>query len=259
MFGLQGIANPLLSGSQTSTGQTGLGTGQTNFPPGFAPPGLTQNPPPVASPVDAGVPITGQASQSGLTTQASDSSISGQAGQTGLTTQQVLTNGDGPGVSGQASETGLSSTTEIESTTPTDQTPPTSMASSTHAQADPSSTHPVISSAQPLEDATLPSVTSEAAVVTKSGSARRCESSSVSSLSRSEDSSSISSEGETRQSSRKTTRTAAHRADSCMADSESEGHHHVKKSNVVIGECQLFYNGGARTPAWAKEKAFIKR
>ena len=57
-YGLQGIVNPLLAGSQAptaavptvtgfGTGQNGcLGTGQAmSFPPGFVPPGLAQNAP----------------------------------------------------------------------------------------------------------------------------------------------------------------------------------------------------------------------
>ena len=261
MLGLQGIVNPLLSGSQAAaattgltgfgTGQTGLGTSQASFPPpGFAPPGLAQSAPPPSN-VNPG--LTGQASQSGLTTPllapASVSSVAGSTGQTGFTSsQQVLTTSGDLSVCGQAAH----------------QTPPTSMTSSTHPVEN--STHSLPNSVQSSEDTYTTSLPSTA---TNTGrSARQTKSSSISFSSLSDHSarSSLSSEGEPLQSSHKTGRVAgATNADSCVTDSsESEGGRTDIMSNGVGaarngGECQLFYSGGSRNPSWQNEKAFIKR
>ena len=269
MLGLQGIVNPLLAGGQapptaavpTATGQNGYGTGQngfgtvqngfgigqnrglgagqaTSFPPGFAPPGLAQNAPPPLPPV---VNSTFDVGQGNPSIPQASASVAG-CGELVSSSQQVLTtsaSGDDVSVYGQAA---------VDSVAPAQiQTPPTSVTSSTHLVEN--STH-------------------SAAATTTSRVTRRPESSSVSFSSRSEDSSSLSSEEEPLQSSRKLNHItgATTNADS----SESEGGHANKKLNnggglgggVINGgavtEC-LFYNGGARSPAWAKEKAFIKR
>ena len=281
MLGLQGIVNPLLAGGQapptaavpTAAGQNGFGTGQngfgtgqngfgtgqngfgtvqngfgigqngglgagqaTSFPPGFAPPGLAQSAPPPPPVVNSTFDV-GQGSPS--IPQAS-ASVAG-SGELVSSSQQVLTtsaSGDDVSVYGQAA---------VDSVAPAQtQTPPTSVTSSTH----------------PVENS------AHSAAANTSRVTRRPKSSSVSFSSRSEDSSSLSSEEEPLQSSRKLNHItgATTNADS----SESEGDHANKKLNngrggeggVINGgavtEC-LFYNGGARSPAWAKEKAFIKR
>ena len=252
MLGLQGIVNPLLAGSQapptaavpTATGQNGFGTVQngfgigqnTSFPPGFAPPGLAQNAPPPPPPV---VNSTFDAGQGNPSIAQASASVAG-SGELVPSSQQVSTtsaSGDDVSLYGQAA---------VDSVAPAQtQTPPTSVTSSTH----------------PVENSTH-----SAAATTTSRVTRRPESSSVSFSSRSEDSSSLSSEEEPLQSSRKLNHItgATTNADS----SESEGDHAKKLNNGGLGggvinggavtEC-LFYNGGARSPAWAKEKAFIKR
>lgn len=259
ILGLQGIANPLLGGTQApaaatgltgyGTGQTGLGTSQTSFPPGFAPPGLAQSVPPpgIVNPaVDTGV--TGQAGLSGLTTppQASASVLSVASSQ-----QVSTTSGDDLSACAQTADSAVLP----------HQTPPTSVTSSTHPLEDPS--HSLPSSAHPSEDTTpLPSAATNRSVrQTKSSSL------SFSSLSDHSARSSLSSEGEPPQSSRKFRPAAGvANADSCVTDSsESEGGRARNSNNAggaggsCGGECQLFYSGGARSPAWAKEKAFIKR
>ena len=253
MLGLQGIVNPLLAGSQgptaavpTAANLNGFGTGQnggvgtsqaTSFPPGFAPPGLAQRAPP--PPVVNHTVDIGQRSQSIPPAPASLSSVAAGSNEPVSSQQVSTTSGDDVSLYGQAA---------VDSMTPAhNQTPPISVTSSTHS----------------VENLTH-------SVAATSRATRPPESSSVSFSSQSEDSSSLSSEGETLQSSRKLNHVtgATTNADSCATDSsESEGGHAKKLNNGggggavnggAVTEC-LFYSGGARSPAWAKEKAFIKR
>ena len=249
---LQGIANPLAG--QASC-QTGLGSGQVSFPPpGFAPPGLAQNNKPaqhgpvVSSLVGGSGNRQNVAGQTGMTTQPvsaslssastiSDQISSGQASLTALTTQKGMTSLTAPHV---------------------EQAPPTSTASSTHDQPHSNLAHPSSSSTHLSEAATVPSVLSEAAVVIGNGGSAQSRFSSSSLSSPTDDSSSLSSEGEILRSSHK----LGSCAESCLADSESEvqGTSEERKTAArVSGESQLFFSGGAQSPSWTKEKAFIKR
>ena len=249
---LQGIANPLAGQA------TGLRSGQVSFPPpGFAPPGLAQNNKPaqhgpVVSSLVGGSgnqqDVTGQTSQTGMTIQPVSASLSSASTISGQTS------------SGQPSLTRL--TTQKGTTSLTaphvDQAPPTITASSTHDQPHSNLAHPSSSSTHLSEAATVPSVLSEAAVVIGNGGSAQSRFSSSSLSSPTDDSSSLSSEGEILRSSHK----LGSCAESCLADSESEvqGTSEERKMAArVAGESQLFFSGGAQSPSWTKEKAFIKR
>ena len=270
MLGLQGIPNPLIG---QTTGQAGFATGQTSFPPGFAPPSLTRTstvaahtvPSPLTTPVADGSALnaSGLASQTGLTgttqTASTTSGATGQASQTGLTctTQAAST---ASGATGQTSQTEHTQTTNLASATPQDEPDPATTTQhaptidSSHQTSNP--IHPTVSSTQLDADSTLLSATSVVIAVANGRSAGGHKSSSTSSSLLSDDSSSVSSEGEALQSSRR----RGNHVDSCLADSESENQQmRAEEKSAVAGESQLFFSGGAQSPAWAKEKAFIKR
>ena len=270
ILGMQGIANSLVS--QAGSGQTSKGTGEAGLetnqatvpPPGFAPPGLTQ-----ATAAGQKVPAT---------TEGRDH-VTSQASQTGQTSQQLPVTSVATTTASeicvdlsqceQTSQTSLTTQTGTSSSVapPTTSAASTSPIQATFEHVNQSSTHPASSSTYPSEVAGIPSDSPEPtavvvdreptrAVLSNGGSVRsRISSSSVSS--HSDNTSSLSSEGESLQLSRK----YGSRGDSCLADSENEAK--VKfssgRSDFVPGEGQLFFSGGAVSPAWAKEKAFIKR
>ena len=241
MLGLQTIPNPLIA---QKTGQTGLKPGQA--PPGFAPPSQSQ------SATTQNVTSVGNGCVSGET---------GQTSQTGQAIQEmcmpVVENGQHSGLTGQTSQANAGNNI-ITGTARQSTSTPSAQPTSSHApqMADPA--HLTNGPTHPSEDATIPSVATEAAVVASGGSAKGRVSSASSSRSSVSSSISSSSEGETLQSFRRRTV----REDSCLADSESEALHSRvgwRKAEVVPGSSQLYFSGGVQNPAWTMEKAFIKR
>ena len=242
MLGLQSIPNPLVA---QKTGQTGLKPGQA--PPGFAPPSQSQS-----------------ATTQNVTSVGNDC-VSGETGQTSQTGQAILCtpiveNGQHSGLTGQTSQANAVNNI-ITTPSGTAQEPtstPSAQPTSSHAPQITDPAHLTNGPTHPSEDATIPSVATEAAVVASGGSAKGRVSSASSSRSSVSSSISSSSEGETLQSSRRRTV----REDSCLADSESEALQSRvgwRKAEVVPGSSQLYFSGGVQNPAWTMEKAFIKR
>lgn len=274
MLGLQGIANPLVGqvgGGQggLGTSQAGLGTSEMSFPPpGFAPPGLTLNaaggaglqvPSSVAVSVENDQTTTSQTSQPGQTTR--------QLPVASAVTTADLVSSIEPCHSGKSRQTGLTDSTQAAvaySSAPTDDRNPlvSTVTTITNNQPMSSSTHLVSNSTHSSEVAAIPSLSPEpTAVVPSSRSARDGSANGRSLRDRSSSSSVNSNNSSSLSSDEGSSRKSGSRGNSCLADSETEMRSQAVKGRKesLLGKSQLFYSGGSLSPAWAKEKAFVKR